>query len=132
MLLLFLLLFGSVNGAWCFKIGTDSVVPELELYDSHFVPAACLTSEDMKSEDKSNAVPTDCHKCLDLSFADIATGIQTCRVDYDSTLSIYNYFSSVLFLPDLKKEGPAFYFLNLQQKTDLNIHPSIPSTVLII
>jgi len=131
-LLLFFLLIGSVNGAWCFKIGADSAVPELELYDSHFVPAFCFTSEIIRNEDKSDTGPSDCHECLDLSFADIATGLQTGRVDYDLPSHLTNYVSNTHFVSHLEKQRTEFFFPDWPQRTGLNIHPAIPSTVLII
>lgn len=132
-LVLILLTLGPVQSSWCFQNGDVTIVPDTLITDCHSVPSVCLSSTNMLMEQGSGAAPLDCKECLDLSFEEISSiGIQDRNFDLVySPVIAYIQLQSIEGL-EFNTSLKSVSHLKQPLRTSLNLHWSIPSTILII
>ncbi|WP_136809118.1 hypothetical protein [Desulfosediminicola flagellatus] len=131
--LLLLVLIGSVGGNWCLQRdeGIDST--EVALIDCHSIPVRCIVSNNMSNPKRLATDPSDCHQCFDLPLETLLeTGIHA-RINDVASLP-----SPIIYLSELFVSPKSYNNLLLAAPIDWlpdsrpAVHPSVPSTVLII
>lgn len=131
-LLLLILVVGSVKVALCSQTKGDTITFELALYDCHSVPLSCVPSVKTGGEQDGDNKPADCNECFDVSFEEIlTTGTQRNSNDFDLSPSLDLWFPYLICsqVSGILDSPP---FTDLTTRSGLNLHHSVPSTILII
>ncbi len=132
-LVLLLMMLGPAQSSWCFQDGDVTIVPDTLITDCHAVPSVCVTSTNIIMEQGNRVTPVDCNECLDLSFEEITSvGIQDRNFYF-----VYNPVIAYIQLQsvdelELNSSLISVSHLKRPLRTSLNLHWSIPSTILII
>lgn len=130
---LLLLMLGPAQSSWCFQGGDATVVPESLSSDCHSDSAVCPPSADLlKEQDWGGSLP-DCNECFDVSFEASAPACMQGR----NAIIVFSPAITYLQPPSGELQGNIYSssFISLSEqplRKNLNVHRSIPSTVLII
>jgi hypothetical protein len=132
-LVLLLLILVPAQRSWCFQDGEAVIVPDTLIADCHSVPSVCLTSASMLIEQGKATNPADCNECFDLSFEEVASLCLQDRIS-DTVFAPGTSFCQPppLLFGEASHSHSFISYVKRPLKANLNLHGSIPSTVLII